>query len=340
MNQTVIREITNAEYPLLKDFLYHAIFVPPGVEPPAREIIYEPEIFVYIKDFGGDDDCGVIAEQNGRIIGAAWARVIPAYGHVDNDTPELAISVLPEYRAQGVGTMLMSRLFELLRKRGYKRTSLSVQKDNPAARLYKRLGYEITGEKTDHANHEDYIMVKDLGVSIRGWKMKDAPALAKAINNKNILDNLRDGIPFPYTEKDAEEFIGATLAAEKDTQYAFAITYDGNVIGSIGVFRKENVHRLTAELGYYIAEPYWGKGITTEAVKLICAYAFENTDLVRIFAEPYAFNTASCRVLEKAGFQFEGVLRQNAIKNGQLIDMRLYAIIRKGNRIPRGKSHV
>ena len=170
--------------------------------------------------------------------------------------------------------------------------------------------------------------LKELGVHLRPWKIEDAPDLAAAINNKKVLDNLRDGIPYPYTEKDALEFIGATLSAEKDSQYAFAICYDRKAIGSIGVFRKENVHRFIAEMGYYIAEPYWGKGITTEAIKQMCSYVFENTDIVRIFAEPYATNHASCRVLEKAGFQFEGVLRQNAIKNGQMMDMKMYAIIK------------
>jgi RimJ/RimL family protein N-acetyltransferase len=167
-----------------------------------------------------------------------------------------------------------------------------------------------------------------MSVNLREWKLEDAFDLAAAINNKKVLDNLRDGIPFPYTEKDAVEFITATLSAEKDSQYAFAITYDGKIIGSVGVFRKENVHRLTAELGYYIAEPYWGKGIMTESVRQMCAYIFENTDIIRIFAEPYAHNAASCRVLEKAGFQFEGLLRKNAIKNGQSVDMRMYAILK------------
>jgi len=157
-----IREISPADYPVLEDFLYHAIFLPPGMGPPARKIIFEPEIFVYIKGFGGKDDCGVVAERGGKIVGAAWTRIIPAYGHIDGDTPELAISVLPGYRGQGVGTMMMTRLFELLRARGYRRTSLSVQKDNPAARFYQRLGYVVTGDKLDHAGHEDYIMVKGL----------------------------------------------------------------------------------------------------------------------------------------------------------------------------------
>ena len=145
-------------------------------------------------------------------------------------------------------------------------------------------------------------MSNECNIDLREWKIKNAPDLVAAINNKNVLDNLRDGIPYPYTEKDAEVFITAMRNAKKDAQYAFAITCDGKVIGSIGVFRQANVHHLTGELGYYIAEPYWGKGIMTEAVRQIRDYIFKNTDIVRIFAEPYAYNQASCRVLEKAGF--------------------------------------
>jgi len=165
-------------------------------------------------------------------------------------------------------------------------------------------------------------------VSLRNWKIEDAPCLAAVINNKKVQDNLRDGLPYPYTTKDAEEFIGVILPAGKDKDYTFAIIYDDEIVGNIGILGKDNVHRLTGELGYYIAEPYWGKGIATEAVRQICAYIFENTDIVRIFAELYAYNTASCRVLEKAGFQFEGVLRKNAIKNGQILDVNIYSNIK------------
>ena len=157
-----IRQIQREEFPVLEDFLYNAIFLPPDAEPVPREIIFEPEIYVYVKDFGGKDDCGVVAEQNGQIIGAAWTRIIPAYGHIDNETPELAISVLPNFRGKGIGSKMMTNLFDLLRERGYERTSLSVQKDNPAVRFYERLGYEITGERLDHANHEDFLMMKNL----------------------------------------------------------------------------------------------------------------------------------------------------------------------------------
>jgi len=169
--------------------------------------------------------------------------------------------------------------------------------------------------------------MKNLLVNIREWKIEDAPDLVSAINNKKVLDNLRDGIPYPYTEQDAAEYISAMLNAEKGSQYAFAITYEEKAIGSIGAFRKENVHRLTAEMGYYIAEPYWGKGIATEAIKQMSDYIFNNTDIVRIFAMPYACNAASCRVLEKAGYQLEGIMRRNAIKNGQMMDMKMYAAI-------------
>ena len=135
-------------------------------------------------------------------------------------------------------------------------------------------------------------------------------------------------MPYPYTEQDGIDFISAILSANENKTFAFAITTEGKVIGSIGVFRQGNIHRLTAELGYYIAEEYWGKGIMTKAVKQICKYVFDNSDILRIYAEPFAFNAASCRVLEKAGFQYEGTLRSNAIKNGKVIDMKMYSLLK------------
>lgn len=163
---------------------------------------------------------------------------------------------------------------------------------------------------------------------IRRWKIEDKNDLAELLNNKNILNNLRDGIPYPYTVNDAEEFISSMLKADKTKTFAFAITAEDKVIGSIGVFRCENIHFQTAELGYYLGEKYWGRGYATSAVKQACKYVFDNTDIIRIFAEPFAYNTASCRVLEKAGFQFEGTLRSNAVKNGRVLDMKMYALLK------------
>lgn len=164
---------------------------------------------------------------------------------------------------------------------------------------------------------------------IRKWQIEDAENLALVINNKKIQDNLRDGIPYPYTVENAKEYIDSMLSADKDETYAFAITVDDKAIGSIGVFRCNNIHFRSAEMGYYIAESYWGKGIGTIAVEQTCRYIFENTDIIRIFAEPFAYNTASCRILEKAGFQCEGILRKNAIKNGAILDMKMYALIKE-----------
>lgn len=168
-----------------------------------------------------------------------------------------------------------------------------------------------------------------MDISIRKWEIEDAEELKNAINNKKILDNLRDGIPYPYTIDNAKEFIEQTLNAKEDSQYSWAIIVDEKVIGSIGMFRKDNIHHLTAEMGYYIAEAYWGKGVMAKVVKKVCEYVFENTDIIRIFAEPFAYNVASCIVLEKAGFELEGTLRKNAIKNGEILDMKMYSIIKE-----------
>ncbi len=166
-------------------------------------------------------------------------------------------------------------------------------------------------------------------ITIREWKADDAAALSAALNNKNVMDNLRDGLPFPYTENDALFYINQCINADKNNQFCFAIVYNNEVVGSIGVFRQGNIHFRTAEMGYYIGEKFWGKGITTEAVKLVCKHVFDNTDIVRIYAEPFAENVGSCRVLEKNGFVLEGILHKNAFKNGVYRDMKLYALIKR-----------
>ena len=168
-----------------------------------------------------------------------------------------------------------------------------------------------------------------MNLSIREWRISDKAALAENINNPKILHNLRDGLPYPYTEHDVEDFIHMMLSADKDNTFAFAITLDDKVIGSIGAFRQDNIHCKTAEMGYYIGEPYWGNGYMTNAIKQVCEYVFENTDIIRIFAEPFAHNIASCRALEKAGFQYEGTLKSNAVKCGSIVDMRMYALVRE-----------
>lgn len=154
---TIIRKIHPEEYSLLREFLYHAIYLPEGVEPPPRSVVDLPELQVYVTDFGTQpgDHC-LVAEVERKVIGAAWCRIMEDYGHIDNDTPSLAISLLPEYRGQGTGTQLLNALLLLLRENGYQRASLSVQKENPALRLYQRAGFRILAEKGT-----EYLMLWD-----------------------------------------------------------------------------------------------------------------------------------------------------------------------------------
>lgn len=154
----IIRKLGEAEYGILEDFLYEAIFIPQGVEPPPRSIINNDELQVYVKDFGkSPDDRCLAAEVDGKIVGAVWVRIMNDYGHVDDETPSFAISLYKEYRGRGIGTALMEKMLGLLRESGCKRASLAVQKENYAVRMYKKVGFEIVGE-----NDEEYIMVCDL----------------------------------------------------------------------------------------------------------------------------------------------------------------------------------
>ena len=150
----MIREIRTDELHLLRGFLYDAIFVPEGEEPPDESITDKPELQVYIQDFGSmkDDRC-LVAEVNGQLIGAVWCRIMNDYGHIDNETPSLAISVRKKYRSQGIGTALMRKMLDELKQSGYSRASLSVQKVNYAVKMYQHLGFEVFAE-----NDGEYIM--------------------------------------------------------------------------------------------------------------------------------------------------------------------------------------
>lgn len=154
---TITRKIRSEEHDLLREFLYQAIYFPEGMEPPPRSVVDLPELQVYIADFGTrpGDHC-IVAEAAGKVVGAAWCRIMEDYGHIDNGTPSLAISLLPEYRGQGTGTQLLNGLLCLLRENGYQRASLSVQKENPALRLYQRTGFHILAERGT-----EYLMLWD-----------------------------------------------------------------------------------------------------------------------------------------------------------------------------------
>lgn len=149
-----IREIRQEEYAILDEFLYEAIFIPEGVEAPPKSIIKQPELQVYVSDFGKKDDCCLVAEVDGKIIGAVWTRIMNDYGHVDDSIPSFAISLYKDFRGQGIGTALMKEMLASLRGRGYKKASLAVQKANYAYRLYLKVGFIVVDE-----NEEEYIML-------------------------------------------------------------------------------------------------------------------------------------------------------------------------------------
>lgn len=157
-NKYVIRSLRKSETKLLKDFLYEAIFIPEGVEPPAKDIVEKPELRVYTDGFGSrkGDNC-LVADIGGKVVGAVWTRIMNDYGHVDDDTPSFAISLYKEYRGQGIGTRMMKEMLALLKEKGYKKASLAVQKANYAVKMYQNVGFNTVDE-----NMEEYIMVCEL----------------------------------------------------------------------------------------------------------------------------------------------------------------------------------
>ncbi|CCX60304.1 putative uncharacterized protein [Blautia hydrogenotrophica CAG:147] len=150
-----IRKMTVSEYPMLNDFLYEAIFIPDGIESPPRNIITSPELQIYVDRFGElKDDFALVAEVEKKVVGAIWVRIMNDYGHIDDKTPSLAISLYKEYRGQGIGTDMMKEMLSLLKAHGYKRVSLSVQKTNYAVEMYRKIGFDIV-----RGNKEEWIML-------------------------------------------------------------------------------------------------------------------------------------------------------------------------------------
>lgn len=165
---------------------------------------------------------------------------------------------------------------------------------------------------------------------VRDWRPEDAPSLARHANNRNVWRNVRDRFPHPYGEDDAHRFIQTSLAAMPRTN--FAIVVGDMAVGSVGVILQTDVERISAELGYWLGEDHWGKGIGSAAARAATKYAFEQLDLHRIYAVVFVWNPASARVLEKAGFSLEGTLRRSAIKDGEIVDQFQYAIVREPER--------
>jgi RimJ/RimL family protein N-acetyltransferase len=160
---------------------------------------------------------------------------------------------------------------------------------------------------------------------VRSWRAADAETLARHADNRKIWLNLRDAFPYPYTATDARDFIRSVHARTPET--TFAIDVAGEAVGSVGFALRQDVERVSAEIGYWLAEGLWGRGIGTEVLAAVTAYAIAMHQLTRVYALPFAWNVASCRVLEKSGYQLEARLRRSAIKNGVVTDQMQYAFV-------------
>lgn len=160
---------------------------------------------------------------------------------------------------------------------------------------------------------------------VRSWEASDVASLVEHANNRRIWENLRDRFPHPYTRRDAQAFVRYARASQPET--SFALEVDGAAVGGIGFALQPDVERVSSEIGYWVGEAYWGRGICTEALRAVTAYAIERHGLTRVFALPFAHNAASRRVLEKAGFVVEGHLHRSAIKDGRVVDQVLYAFV-------------
>jgi len=162
-------------------------------------------------------------------------------------------------------------------------------------------------------------------LKLRPFRDSDSKKLAELCNNRKIWDNLRDYIPFPYTEDNADDFI--KYCQSEAPQFTFAIEYNKELVGTIGLVRQTDIYKLTAEIGYWIGEPYWGKGIATKAVRLITEYGFNNLGLVRIHTGVFDFNKGSQRVLEKAGYKLECIFEKSIVKNEKICNEYRYVLI-------------
>lgn len=265
---------------MLKDFLYEAIFVPEGVEPPSREVIDLPELRVYVEGFGEkkDDHC-LVADCGGKVVGAVWCRIMNDYGHVDDDTPSLSISLFKEYRNKGIGRVLMSAMMDLLKGRGYGRVSLSVQKANYAAGMYLKLGFVIVNE-----TEEEYVMVKKMTDDLSNYErflsggnnncvcggrlktdyklrelgIKDVPEMQDLFRSTVLNVNCRD-----YTKEETEDWASCGDSEERFKElvsqncFVGAFNDEGCLVGYSSMNAGGYLHSM------FVHKDWQGRGVAT-----------------------------------------------------------------------------
>ena len=312
--ECTIREIRENEYQLLEEFLYQAIYVPAGFagELPRNVIYDDPKCRAAFEDFGTlPDDRALVAVVDGVVVGACWVRTTDEYGHIDDATPSFSISLFAQYRGRGIGTKLMQRMLEDLRCAGYARASLSVQKGNPALRLYERVGFRVVGNGSDATEwlmvrplNTPFVMLETERLILRPWLASDAQNLFALASDPAV--GPAAGWPPHVSVAESAEIIRTVFAAPET--YAVVLKETGELVGCVG-FNAANAAsmRLDAhelELGYWIGKSYWGRGYAIEAARAIVARGFGELQLTGIHAAYYDGNERSRRVLEKLGFSF------------------------------------
>ena len=310
----IIRDIRHDEHQLLEEFLYQAIYVPEGYEGdvPRSIICDDPKCRAAYEGFGErSDDRALVVEVDGIVVGACWVRTTDEYGHIDDETPSFSISLFEDYRGQGMGTALMERMLDDLREAGYARASLSVQKENPALRLYQRLGFRIVGNGADGT---EWLMVRALNgafpvieterLTLRPWLACDAESLFGLAGDPVVGPSA--GWP-PHGNAAESAAIIATVLAAPET-YAAVLRETGELVGCAGFNAGEAASMplgdAELELGYWIGRPFWGRGFATEAARAVVDRGFSDLGLEGVWAAYFDGNDRSRRVLDKLGFSY------------------------------------
>lgn len=301
-----IRPLRTDETCLLRDFLYEAIYIPEGVEPPSKGVVDLPELKIYIEDFGKKKgDCCLVAELNGKVIGAVWTRIMNDYGHVDDETPSLSISLYPEYRSKGIGSRLMSEVIELLDRKGYNRVSLSVQKANYATNMYLKLGFKIVKETA-----EEFVMVKEIfretsKYKIRQLEERDIPEMQELFRSTVLNINIKH-----YTQEEVEDWAscGDNPGRWKEllfyNQYIGAFNEENLMIGFSSMNKEGYLHSM------FIHKDWQGKGVATQLLSEVehMARQYKVTEItteVSLTARPF---------FEKKGYEVVNIQKCRANK--------------------------
>ena len=285
MNYT-IRKIRENEYNLLDDFIYEAIFIPEGVTPPPKSIINQPDLQVYIKDFGREkDDICFVAEVENKVVGAVWVRDMEDYGHIADGVPSFAISLYKEYRNYGIGTEMMKTMLNELKNRGYEKVSLAVQKANYAVKMYKKVGFYVVDE-----NYEEYIMVCDLKTDIVEYDNEFFPEL---------VEFLEKCLPESGRALDIDGRHSFYKDIESNFKGFWCMFYNEKIIGAVAV---HELSESDCELkSLYLLEKYHGRGYGRKLLDTAIGFA-KNYGYKKMYLDSLSTSTRAVALYRKNGF--------------------------------------